>query len=129
MLRGRGRKPDEVANAAFSNLYESSQKRQPNAVTEAALALGELVPSTPRLWDSHFHAVPLSVAVELADRLRAGDTETALQAVALADQQLGGPPGVRRVGLELVDRLLCVASHPESGIQRYQILALLGPWE
>ena len=126
-LRVRGRTPEEIANAAFSNLYEASQQRQPTAVTEAALALGELVPSAPGLWDSHFHAVPLVVAVELADRLRAGDTDNALQVLALADRQLDGAPAVRSIGLELVDRLLCIASHPESGLGRDQILTLLGP--
>lgn len=127
MLRGRGRKPDEVANAAFSDLYESSQRREPAEATEAVLALGEIVPGVARLWDGNFHVVPRSVAVALADRARAGDTHDARLALALADRQLDGPRQVRAIGLELIDRLLCIASHPESGLQRDQILALLGP--
>jgi hypothetical protein len=127
-LRGRGLKADEQANAIFSYYYEAWQRtRPPDLVTAALLELGELVPNSFHLWDAGFSLVPKDAADELADRISAGDTRHATVAFKLTERQLNGPPGVRRIGVELIDRLLCVASHPETGLARDRVLELLGP--
>lgn len=125
MLRKGPGGRDERADAFFAGWYEAAQ-RTPSPLSSAQLELAEHFPEIPHLWDGRLSAVPFEVAQEIAERVPSADIEHARLALELADDQLDGPAAVRQCALELIDRLLCIASHPETALTRDQVLGLLG---
>ena len=126
MLRRRPGTPDQHANAIFSD-YREASARKPSDASAAQLELAALMPELPRLWDGFLTGVAFEAALELAERIAANELERAGAVLELVERQLTGTPPARQIGVELIDRLLCVASHPETALERERLLALLGP--
>jgi hypothetical protein len=125
-LRKRPGTADEHANRALAD-YHRHAARGPSDAGAAQLAIAELLPDLPRLWDGFLTEVPRSAAKAVADLITRGDTEQAGRVLALAERQLVGPPGARQTVRELIASLLRLASDPTGELERERLLELLGP--